>query len=786
MFNNVLVIDDEPDILRYLEAALSQEAYNVTTATGGAAALEILRQQDVELVITDMQMPGMNGIQVIRRVKELDPDLEVIVLTGHASLENAILSLREVGAYDYLTKPLEDIEALFMAMEKALEKRRLTLENRALLQSVEEQKQALVRQNRALQESELLKQAILDGITSSLCFISERELKVLWANQATVPAANLPMEELIGRKCPDVWRRSPELNLECPLVMAFKSGKTEQAIMDYPNERILDVRAVPVTDEKDQLLGVLRISDDITDKALAEAAVRESEKKYRELAHSLPVILFEADTQANVTFLNPFAFERLGSSPEDLERGLSLSTLVDTKLWEKGPEDAGKIIQQTPNKVVESTATTRNRDEFPVLLNSYPICIGDRVSGVRGFALDITERKQRREALLRMANLESIGTLVGGIAHDFNNLLSVVLGNLEIAQLSVDPQTPPAEALALAREGCLKAADLTRQFITFSKGGDPVMKAVDLGSLVLETVPLLLSGSNVKCNPLIAEDLWLADLDERQIGQVINNLVQNAVEAMPQGGTVQVRVVNVNVSESAPPVPGLFAGRYIKLEIVDRGTGISEEHKTRVFDPYFSTKTLGTQKGMGLGLSTALSIVEKHGGVLHLRSKIDAGTKASVFLRASQEQIVAETCPVDTAREDALPLTRKKILVMDDEPLLRKLAAKMLHMLGHEAETAEDSQAAVEAYRQSLESSQPFDMVMLDLTVKGGPGGRETIKELLQLNPDVKAMVFSGFADNPVMANYKDYGFCAVLAKPFLKVSLEDALSEVFTEGKGS
>jgi len=265
MFNNILIVDDEPDILKYLEAALSQEAYNVTTATGGEAALDVLRQQAIELVITDMRMPGMDGTQIIRRAKELDPDVEVIVLTAHASLENAILSLREAGAYDYLTKPLEDIEALFMAMEKALEKRRLTIENRALLQNVEDQKQKLARQHRDVYKSELLKQAILDGITSSLCFISERDLTVLWANEATVPAANLPMEEMIGRKCPDIWGRSPECNQECPLVMAFKSGKTEQAIMDYPNERILDVRAVPVTDDKDQLLGVLRISDDITD-----------------------------------------------------------------------------------------------------------------------------------------------------------------------------------------------------------------------------------------------------------------------------------------------------------------------------------------------------------------------------------------------------------------------------------------------------------------------------------------------------------------------------------------
>ncbi len=651
MFDNLLVIDDEPDILNTLNAALSQEDYNVFTATGGEAAMEILKQNAIDLVITDMRMPGMDGTQVIRNVKEHDPSMEVIVLTGQATLDNAIISLRQMGAYDYLTKPLDDLDELFMAVEKALEKRRLTIENRALLKDLKKKKEALASKNRALQESEFLKQAILDGITSTLCFIADRDLKILWANQATAPATKIPLQDLIGQKCPDVWGRSPETEGNCPLIKAFKTKKTEQAIMEYPNGRIMDVRAEPVMDDQRQLLGVLRISD------------------------------------------------------------------------------------------------------------------------------DITEHEQQREAMIKMANLESIGTLAAGIAHDFNNLLAIILGNVEMAEWTIEPDTPQGRALRLAKEGCAKAHKLTNRFITFSKGGDLELRAVDLDALVLETLPLSLSGSNVICKPHFAEGLWLADMDATQIGQVVHNLVKNAVEATPQGGTIHIRAENIFVSEKqTSPVPGLLPGRYIKLEVEDLGEGIAEENRPRIFDPYFSTKSRGTQKGMGLGLTTAHSIVEKHGGVLHVESEVALGTTAAFYLHASQDEHTAKPVTVKTVEQKSAPMAPKRILVMDDESQVRNITKQMLNLLGHEAETVGNSQMAVTTYRRSLEADKPFDLVMLDLTIRGDAGGRETLQELFKLNPYLKAIVFSGYSNDPVMTDFKKYGFCAALAKPFLKATLDEAL----------
>ena len=777
MNEKILVIDDEPDILKTLEMTLSQEGYHVTTATGGEAALEIFRRQPFELVITDMRMPGMDGIEVIRQVKELDPDVEAIVLTGYATMANAVLSLRNVGAFDYLTKPLENIDEIFMAVEKAVEKRRLSLENRSLLQNLKEKEAELARQNKALRESELMKQAILDGITSTLCFVN-LELEVLWANRAVVQATNLSMKELLGRKCLNVWGMEPESCQECPLVKALKSGKTEQAIMKHPNGRIMDVRADPVADDNGRLLGLLRIADDITEKALAETALRESEKKYRKLADSLPVKLFETDVQGTVTFLNPFALEKLQYTREDLTKGLHVRDMLDKKQWDKAQKDIQKGIAENSSETIESVAKRKDGTIFPVLVNIHPILEENRFSGLRGFAVDITERKQRLEEMTRMAKLESLGTLAGGIAHDFNNLLTIILGNIELARWNIAPETPSAQALKKAENGCLAAKELTGQFITFSRGGDPQMRVTAIDTLLRNTVHLFLSGSNVNCEYSIPEDLCLAELDERQIGQVIQNLIQNAIEAMPEGGTVQVRAENVGVTgKGQTPVPGIPEGRYIKLEIQDEGAGISEEHKSKVFDPYFSTKARGVQKGMGLGLSTALSIVKKHGGFMHLESEVSSGTKISIYLQAAlQEERETETGPAAPVLGGDAFLRGQKILVMDDEAMLRDLTKKMLHLLGHEAETVRDGNEAVEAYKKSLEASEPFDLVLLDLTVKGGPGGREAIRGLLKLNPDVKAVVFSGYADDPVMSNCEEYGFRASLAKPFLKRSLEDAL----------
>jgi len=655
MDNRILLIDDEPDILSTLEMTLNQEAYSVATATGGEAALALFRKQPFDLVITDMRMPGIDGAEVIRRVKALDPDVEVIMLTGYATLENAVTVLRNAGAFDYLTKPLEDIDDLLMVVEKALEKRRLTLENRALLKSLKEKEAELTRQNQVL---------------------------------------------------------------------------------------------------------------------------RESERKYRELADTLPVNLFKTDVKGTLTFLNPFALERFQYTREDLTKGLHVMDVLDEKQWEKTQKDARKRIDEKSFEAIESVAKRKDGTTFPVLVSIHPIFRENRFSGLRGFALDITDRKQRLEEMIRMAKLESLGTLAGGIAHDFNNLLSIILGNIELASWDMAPEKPSAKALELAIEGCLSAKELTAQFITFSKGGAPQMRKTDIGMLLRNMATLSRSGSNVNCVYSIPKELPFVELDAQQMGQAIQNLIQNAIESMPEGGTVHVFAEDLTLmGKEQRPIPGIPEGRYVKLEFQDEGHGIPEEDKSKVFDPYFSTKARGAQKGMGMGLTTALSIVKKHDGFMFLESNAVSGTTVSIYLPTANHDGKA----VEAGQEGPVlgkegPSKGLKVLVMDDERMLRALVEKMLQRLGYRAETAGNGTEAVEIYKKALDAAEPFDLVLLDLTVKGGPGGKEAIRELLKLDPGVRAVVCSGYVDDPAMSNWKDYGFRASLAKPFLKESLADAV----------
>ena len=655
MDNRILLIDDEPDILSTLEMTLTQEAYPVATATGGEAALALFRKQPFDLVITDMRMPGMDGVEVIRRVKALDPDVAVIMLTGYATLENAVTVLRNAGAFDYLAKPLEDIDELLMVVEKALEKRRLTLENRALFKSLKEKEAELTRQNQVL---------------------------------------------------------------------------------------------------------------------------RESEKKYRELADSLPVNLFETDAKGALTFLNPFALERFQYTREDLAKSLHVRDVLDEKQWEKTQKDARKRIDEKSSETMESVAKRKDGTTFPVLVSIHPIFRENRFSGLRGFALDITDREQRLEEMIRMAKLESLGTLAGGIAHDFNNLLSIILGNIELAGWNMAPEKPSAKALEVAMEGCLSAKELTAQFITFSKGGAPQMRKTDIGVLLRNTATLSRSGSNVNCVYSIPKDLPFVELDTQQMGQAIQNLIQNAIESMPEGGTVHVFAEDLTLmGKEQLPIPGIPEGRYVKLEFQDEGHGIPEEDKSKVFDPYFSTKARGAQKGMGMGLTTALSIVKKHNGFMLLESNVPLGSTVAIYLPAANHDGKAvESGPEAPVLGKEGPSKGLKVLVMDDERLLRELAEEMLQRLGYRVETAGNGTEAVEIYKKALDAAEPFDLVLLDLTVKGGPGGKEAIKGLLKLNPDVKAIVISGYADDPVMSNCEEYGFRTALSKPFLKTSLEDAV----------
>ena len=378
--------------------------------------------------------------------------------------------------------------------------------------------------------------------------------------------------------------------------------------------------------------------------------------------------------------------------------------------------------------------------------------------------------------LLTAKQLESIAALSGGIAHDYNNLLTGIMGNITLARTRIEANGKTSALLDQAYQASLVAKDLTQKLITFSKGGLPTKDVAAAGPLIRRAVDFTLSGSDIECVFRLAQDLWSVEVDQTQIGQAIHNIVVNAIEAMPRGGRLDVSAEN-RLVETQQTL--LKPGRYVCLRIADRGRGISAENLDKVFAPYFSTKLQGSQKGTGLGLSISHSIIKKHGGHIQVESQIDYGTTFKIYLPATQD-----SPPIRTRASECTPVCspaglQPRILVMDDESMIRNLAGEILTHLGCQVKFAVDGEEALRLYTSAFNQNQRFDAVILDLTIRGGMGGRETMRRLLQIDPGVIAIVSSGYSEDPVMTDYRHFGFSAVAAKPYSVEEMQAALNRV-------
>jgi nitrogen-specific signal transduction histidine kinase len=384
-----------------------------------------------------------------------------------------------------------------------------------------------------------------------------------------------------------------------------------------------------------------------------------------------------------------------------------------------------------------------------------------------GVVFNITERKKAEENERKIVNLESIGLLAGGIAHDFNNILGIILGNISLAGTTNDIGKYK-KYLKESETAIDRAIGLTQQLLTFSKGGAPNKKLMDLSSLVRESSEFSLMGSNVKPEYQISNDLWDVEVDKGQISQVITNLTINAKQAMPNGGNLTFILENYTV-ESASNIP-LEKGNYVKITVSDQGDGISKENISKIFLPYFTTK----QTGSGLGLATAYSIIKKHSGYIEVDSKREGnekGTTFKIYLPASAEQFKEEEI------EQVVSETPKyKILVMDDEKQLTTFMSRMLTARGHIVEVANDGTEALAKYKTAKESGSPFDLVVSDLTVPGGMGGKELCDKLHIYDPNVVIYASSGYSTDPIIQKPKAYGFEGSITKPFGFSSLEKML----------
>jgi two-component system cell cycle sensor histidine kinase/response regulator CckA len=480
-----------------------------------------------------------------------------------------------------------------------------------------------------------------------------------------------------------------------------------------------------------------------------EKALHNSEQQFRTLCEAAPIGIFRSDCAGNTKYVNPRWEEITGiSASQDLGKG-----------WLKGihPDDIeelGKIWQEAVanerNFCLEHRQLTPQGKTVWVRALASPIRGTDGTISHVGTLEDITELRQARQEMLKTVKLESLGVLAGGIAHNFNNILTAVFGNISLARFQMHDSEELNKRLDDAEKAIVRAADLTKQLLTFARGGEPVKKIIKLNALLPEAVSFVLQGSNVDCQFDIEEDLGPVEVDAGQFAQVIHNLVLNAVQAMPQGGTLTVSARNITHSDNA--------NRSVSITLADTGTGIPENTLQRIFDPYFTTKP----QGNGLGLATCYSIIKKHGGEIKVESTVGEGTRFIISLQASTQD-----CEPVPESPTTLYHGSGRVLVMDDNEDIRSTAQAILEELGYTVESVEDGAKALELYQMRKEQGKPFLAVILDLTIPAGMGGKETIEKLLKIDPAVKAVVSSGYSNDPIMASYDDFGFQAVLTKPY-------------------
>jgi PAS domain S-box-containing protein len=527
------------------------------------------------------------------------------------------------------------------------------------------------------------------------------------------------------------------------------------------------MRTVPDFRENGTVCGGIGIVEDITGRKKAE----EEQQVFASLVEHSTDVIGIASMDGKVFYLNRTGQKLIGLDGMEEVRN---TRTEDYAL----PQDAGTLQKMVVSLQKKGTWNGEIRIRhfktgLPIPVEVHAFIIKDPTTGqpiaFATISRDLSFRKKMDAEMTRSEKLDSIGILAGGIAHDINNLLTAIFGNITLAKMYANRQGEVYKRLEESEKAALRARDVASQLLTFSKGGAPVKKVTSIKELVTESAGFALRGSNVKCEFSFPDALWHVEADEGQLSQVVNNLIINAAHAMPEGGTIQVCCRNRTVDRNDP-----MQGRknQVSISIMDHGIGIRKEHLSKIFDPYFTTK----QSGSGLGLSTAYSIVKKHGGHLMVESEPGIGTTFHIDLPAAEE-----SAPLRNADEERFSPGKGKILVMDDEEAVRDVAREMLESFGYTVALARDGEEAIAIYRQAMAAGEPMDSVLMDLTIPGGMGGKEAILRILEIDPDAKAIVCSGYSNDPIMSSFREYGFRGVIQKPYSLKQLSDAIRDVLT-----
>ncbi|NPA25647.1 MAG: PAS domain S-box protein [Deltaproteobacteria bacterium] len=615
-------------------------------------------------------------------------------------------------------------------------------------------------------------------------------------------------EQVIGKFCYQVAAGRNTVCPDCPAEMVFngrESGRSLHTRTTVDGRQItIDHIATPLRDQDEQLTGVVVSIIDITDiintqnelekhknklgKLVEERtrALQESEERYRrlyqeaKLQSSLYQSVLESssdaiviyDLQGLTRYINPAFTEMFGWTLEELQ-GRRIPFMPESEREESLKRITALINDGTPCRAFETTRHTRDGKPLEISLSAsrYYDHRGEP-AGILVILRDITELKKIEKEAMKVHKLESIGVLAGGIAHDFNNILGAILGNISLALTLTGNDTRISNLLKSCEKASLRARGLTQQLLTFAKGGEPIKKIASIEEIIRDSTNFVLQGSNVKCNFNFATGLWPVNVDADQISQVIQNIIINANQAMPDGGIIEIECRNHRLEASCHT---LESGDYIKIDIKDKGGGIPREVLDKIFDPYFTTKS----DGSGLGLTITHSIIKRHNGHIEIESTPGSGSNVTIYLpAAATEDSTSGSVPADPSPAST---GKGQVLIVDDEEMIREILSQMLESKGYEVVSAPDGKSAINLYQEALEKKQPFDLVIMDLTIPGGMGGLEASKEIRKIDPGARLVVSSGYSSDPVVANFREHGFCATLNKPFQFKELIEVVNQIIS-----
>ena len=783
----IIVAEDSPTQAEQLKFLLERRGYSVLLASNGQECLDLASQKAPTLIISDVVMPVMDGYELAYRIKQIEPlcHVPVILITSLMDRKD-IVQRASVVADAFFTKPFEErylvskIEALLSSanseqddsssIEVSFAGERYTIKSgkRQILTFLLSTYENAVQQNRELtatqKELQLLNENLEERVLKRTRQLQESEANyrrlletsadaiVVAGRDNTVFFMNRAAEELFGAKYEDLAGRQFFIllsGLGTKDVEVFKDGGLAYA----------EARTVATTwGEEPALLAAFR---ETTERKRMEEELRESEQNFRALSENandgIAIVALEGDCR--VIYANRRLAEMIGYDPGELLK-MSFAEVAELASCPGLREslDSGQYFQK------EVPLKTSSGVMVPVeMASSKTLWHGQRAAIL--LVRDIAERKKKEEELLKASKLESLGTLAGGIAHDFNNLLTAIIGNLSVARLLSQKDAKVAKPLIDADNAAHRAKDLTKQLLTFSRGGLPIKMAVDLSGIIRESASFSVRGSHIKCHLEMPVSLPAVEADEGQISQVIHNLIINADQAMPGGGIITISAAAVEGKDLGRQ------GRFLKIQVSDTGKGIEEENLAKVFDPYFTTK----KEGSGLGLATVYSIIKNHDGFVEVESQSGKGTTFSIYLPVTEKPLAEK----DGASDWELERGQGRVLVMDDEEMVREAAGTILEELGYEVEFAENGNEAVARYGEQLSAGRPFDAVIMDLTIPAGMGGKEAVKRLLEIDANAGVIVSSGYSNDDIMSDFKRFGFSAVIAKPYRIADLSRTVKSV-------